>query len=172
MDTLDLTIPDDVLSACNDGNFSASCVQTFKSRMSDAIGSALNIKFAETTKQYTETKAKIEKEEHNKREASAQGDLSENAEYHAAVEKLVSLGRELTTIERKLEAYKRFSGKSSLKIILIDDGKHQRAWTLVPDVIADIDIGALSNKSPVGAEIQKAGNDIVIQHKYKIWRLV
>lgn len=86
------------------------------------------------------------------------GDLSENAEYHAAKEAQTHLERNISELEFKLARAKVvkkdevIKGKAYLfaKVTLIDDDGEEEIYTLVPPEESDPDKNHISVKSPIG----------------------
>lgn len=105
--------------------------------------------------------------------AREQGDLSENAEYHAAREHQGQLQGELMEIEEKLKNYEIIqigtsSGKINVgsKVTYIDlSDKEEYTFVIVGTVEANIANGRISNESPVGQALlgHKVGDKVVVR---------
>ena len=99
------------------------------------------------------------------------GDLSENAEYHAAKEKQVHLERKIAEIHEKLtrvravDADQVRTDKAYLFAkVLVKDRKsgEEILYTLAPPEEADVDNDIISVKSPIGAALLgKAEGEVV-----------
>ena len=93
-------------------------------------------------------------------EARAHGDISENAEYHAAKEAQVHLERKIAELEDKLRRVQTVDADqiptdkaylfSKVKVKDLDHGE-EIEYTLSPPDEADIDNDVISVKSPIGA---------------------
>lgn len=101
--------------------------------------------------------------------AREQGDLSENAGYHAAKEELAHIDRRL----RELKLMLRFAeviGKGTSDIvslgskIVVDNGYGPREFTIVGNIEANPLEGKMSDESPIGRALigKKAGDKIKI----------
>lgn len=103
--------------------------------------------------------------------ARSLGDLSENAEYHAAKEAQVHLERRISELEYQLVRARIIDGDSLpigearlLSIVRLLDlrSNQEENYTLVAPEEADFDAGKLSLKSPIGsALLGKKEGDIV-----------
>lgn len=127
-----------------------------------------------------ELSAKLAVAEQNKREAAAQGDRSENAEYQNAVEEVTNLTKSISELEVKRASYTEFMGTlnafsldisghritvgSTVLISCYDSGatipKDTAVWFIVPSELSDATKGLLSVESPVGAALLAASKDI------------
>jgi len=104
-------------------------------------------------------------------EARAHGDLSENAEYHAAKEQQSLNEGRISELEDKLGRAEvidvtKLSGntvKFGAKVKLVDeDTEEEKTYTIVGDVEADVKAGRISISSPIArALIGKAVGDSV-----------
>ncbi|MCA1300650.1 transcription elongation factor GreA [Stappia indica] len=104
-------------------------------------------------------------------EARAHGDLSENAEYHAAKEQQSHNEGRINELEDKLGRAEvidvtKLSGdtvKFGAKVKLVDeDTEEEKTYTIVGDVEADVKAGRISISSPIArALIGKAVGDSV-----------
>lgn len=103
--------------------------------------------------------------------AREMGDLSENAEYHAAKEAQVHIERKIAELEDKLSRVQSIntdnipSDKAYLfaKVLVkdLDDGE-EIEYTLAPQEETDLDNDIISIKSPIGAALLgKAVGDIL-----------
>jgi len=108
------------------------------------------------------------------RKASQQGDLTENAEYHAAKEAQVLIERKIAELEDKLSRVRSIdtdnipSDKAYLFAkVLVKDLKNneQIEYQLVPPEETDVDNDIISIKSPIGAALlgKSAGESIEIK---------
>ena len=106
--------------------------------------------------------------------ARSLGDLSENAEYHAAKEAQVHLERRIAELEYQLSRARLIdenalpTGEARLlsKVRLLDlKTKEEEEHTLVTPEEADFDNGKLSLKSPIGAALlgKKEGDIIEVK---------
>lgn len=99
------------------------------------------------------------------------GDLSENAEYHAAKEAQVHIERKISEIEDKLSRVRTLdvdkipNDKVYLfSRVLVKDSRdgEETLYTIVPADEADVDNDVISVKSPIGAALLgKALGDVV-----------
>lgn len=104
-------------------------------------------------------------------EARAHGDLSENAEYHAAKEQQSMNEGRIAEIEDKLARadvidLSKISGDTvkfgAVVTVLDEDTEEQRVFQIVGDVEADVKEGRISLSSPIArALIGKAEGDAV-----------
>lgn len=103
--------------------------------------------------------------------AREMGDLSENAEYHAAKEAQVHIERKIAQLEDKLSRVQSIdtsnipSDKAYIfaKVLVkdLDDGE-EIEYTLAPPEETDIDNDIISIKSPIGAALLgKAVGDVI-----------
>ena len=108
------------------------------------------------------------------KEARAQGDLSENAEYHAAREEQGMIEGRIQEIEQQLKFAKVLSDESAKKgvvhlgtrVKLYDVEFDESAeYTLVGTSEADPKKRMVSNESPLGKALlgKKAGDEIAVQ---------
>ena len=103
------------------------------------------------------------------KEARAQGDLSENAEYHAAREKQRIVEARIKELEFKLEHCQVMDGNSkdtvsvgsSVVLNYIDDDEEEE-YSIVGSMEADPFANKISNESPIGKAIlgHKAGETV------------
>ena len=90
------------------------------------------------------------------REAAAQGDRSENAEYTSAIEKRADLVKELNRLNERQRAFESYMSRSETSeyggtyCLIKTGGATTYFCTLVPSAIGDRNIGALSDASPIG----------------------
>ncbi len=104
-------------------------------------------------------------------EARAHGDLSENAEYHAAKERQGWIEGQLIELEATISRaevidFTKLTGdtvKFGATVTLIDeDTEEEKAWQIVGDYEADVKSGKISVSSPIArALIGKAEGDSV-----------
>ena len=120
--------------------------------------------------------------EEEKREAAKQGDLSENAEYHAAVEALKPIAEQIGKLEQLSLAYnsKVYNTITSDKVhTRVDIGTVVRLklkdgpsflWMVVPSIFASLEMHTLSDNSPVGSHLLGLikGSDFEITMKGKL----
>ncbi|OON98771.1 MAG: transcription elongation factor GreA [Epulopiscium sp. Nele67-Bin004] len=119
------------------------------------------------------------------KEARAQGDLSENAEYDAAKDRQAEIETRIVEIEKMLknvtvidtEDEKTDTVKPGHTVTLFDESfEEEVTYLIVGSTEADPLNGKLSNESPVGAKIigKKVGDEIEVEtstgdkDKYKI----
>lgn len=119
------------------------------------------------------------------KEARAQGDLSENAEYDAAKEEQVEIETRIAVIEKMLrnvvlidhdEDAKPDVVKPGCRVLLFDAGYDEEVeYMIVGSTEADPAEGRISNESLVGAALlnHKVGDEITVktdfgEEKYKI----
>lgn len=103
--------------------------------------------------------------------ARSLGDLSENAEYHAAREDQGKLETRIKQIEHVLKyaqiVKKNTDGTIGLgsKVVVQKTGDEKKTFTLVSAEEADMTIGKLSHDSPIGSALmgKNAGDDAVIE---------
>ena len=94
------------------------------------------------------------------KEARAQGDLSENAEYHAAREKQGQIEARIKELEFKLEHCQVMDGASketvsvgsNVTLNYIDDDEEEE-YSIVGSMEADPFANKISNESPIGKAI-------------------
>lgn len=119
--------------------------------------------------------------------ARSLGDLSENAEYHAAKEAQVHLERRISELEYKLGRARIIDGKNLpagearllSKVRMLDlKTNEEEEHTLVTPEEADFDNGKLSIKSPIGSALlgKKEGDIVEIKVpagllRYKVIRI-
>jgi len=99
------------------------------------------------------------------------GDLSENAEYHAAKEAQVHIERKISEIEDKLSRVRTLDVEKIpndkvylFSRVLVKDKRdgEETLYTVVPADEADVDNDVISVKSPIGAALLgKALGDVV-----------
>jgi transcription elongation factor GreA len=91
--------------------------------------------------------------------AKALGDLSENAEYHAAREAQVAVEERIMQIEEVLKNAVIMSAKHKTDAVgigsevTVKKGKEEKTYTVVGSEEADISNGKISNQSPLGKAI-------------------
>ncbi|MEM9014115.1 MAG: transcription elongation factor GreA [Pseudomonadota bacterium] len=106
-------------------------------------------------------------------EARAHGDLSENAEYHAAKERQGWIEGQILELEDKFTRAEvidvsKMSGetvKFGATVTLIDeDTDEEKAWKIVGDLEADVKIGKISVSSPIARAIigKEAGDSVEV----------
>lgn len=105
-------------------------------------------------------------------EARAHGDLSENAEYHAAKERQGQIEAMIVDIEFKLSRAtiidpKELSGDKIVfgaTVMLLDDDNKPIKYQIVGETEADAKAGRISYNSPLGRALigRKAGDDIEV----------
>ena len=105
-------------------------------------------------------------------EARAHGDLSENAEYHAAKERQGQIEAMIVDIESKLSRAtiidpKELSGDKIVfgaTVTLLDDDDKPVKYQIVGETEADAKAGRISYNSPLGRALigRKAGEDIEV----------
>ena len=105
-------------------------------------------------------------------EARAHGDLSENAEYHAAKERQGQIEASIADIEDKLSRAQIIDPKdlSGDKVVfgatvtLIDEDKKKVKYQLVVQVEADANKGRISYNSPLGRALigRQKGEDVEV----------
>ena len=105
-------------------------------------------------------------------EARAHGDLSENAEYHAAKERQCQIEAMIVDIESKLSRAtiidpKELSGDKIVfgaTVMLLDDDNKPIKYQIVGETEADAKAGRISYNSPLGRALigRKAGDDIEV----------
>lgn len=102
--------------------------------------------------------------------ARGMGDLAENSEYTAAREELRFLDSRLIEIETQLRTVKVIASNGQHEAVgignevtVLVDGTKQ-TYTLVGDLEADISVGKLSEKSPIGRALmgKKVGEIVTI----------
>lgn len=96
--------------------------------------------------------------------AREMGDLSENAEYHAAKETQTHIERQISDLEFKLSRVKVIKrdevakGKAYLfakvTVVDVDDEDDEEVYTLVPPDEVDIDNNHISIESPIGVGLR------------------
>ena len=105
-------------------------------------------------------------------EARAHGDLSENAEYHAAKERQGQIEAMIVDIESKLSRAtiidpKELSGDKIVfgaTVTLLDDDSKSIRYQIVGETEADAKAGRISYNSPLGRALigRKSGDDIEV----------
>ena len=105
-------------------------------------------------------------------EARAHGDLSENAEYHAAKERQGQIEAMIADIESKLSRAtiidpKELSGDKIVfgaTVTLLDDDEKPVKYQIVGETEADAKAGRISYNSPLGRALigRKKGDDIEV----------
>lgn len=112
--------------------------------------------------------------------AREQGDLSENAGYHAAKDELSQIDsriRELKLLIRLAKTPKQGTNQTVTfgTTVTVDDGISKQKFTIVNALEADPKIGKMSDISPIGSALinKKIGETIIVkipngQMKYKI----
>lgn len=105
-------------------------------------------------------------------EARAHGDLSENAEYHAAKERQGQIEAMIADIESKLSRAtiidpKELSGDKIVfgaTVTLLDDADKPVKYQIVGETEADAKIGRISFNSPLGRALigRKVGEDVEV----------
>lgn len=105
-------------------------------------------------------------------EARAHGDLSENAEYHAAKERQGQIEAMIADIEGKLSRAtiidpKELSGDKIVfgaTVTLLDDADKPVKYQIVGETEADAKIGRISFNSPLGRALigRRVGDDIEV----------
>lgn len=100
------------------------------------------------------------------------GDLSENAEYDAAKNEQAMIEGEILEIENKLkfaviikDTAKKGTVSLGSKIDFVDEKGEEFTYELVGTTEADVELGRISNESPVGNALlgRKAGDIINVQ---------
>lgn len=122
------------------------------------------------------------------KEARAQGDLSENAEYDAAKEEQVEIETRIAKIEKMLlnavvidhdEDTKLDTVKPGCRVLLYDEGYEEEVeYMIVGSTEADPVAGKISNESLVGAALlnHKVDDEVIVktdfgEEKYKILKI-
>lgn len=106
-------------------------------------------------------------------EARAHGDLSENAEYHAAKERQGWIEGQILELEDKFTRAEvidvsKLGGdnvKFGATVTLIDeDTEEEKAWQIVGDLEADVKTGKISVSSPIARAIigKEAGDSVEV----------
>lgn len=97
------------------------------------------------------------------------GDLSENAGYHAAKERLNFIDRRMRELKILLRFSEVIEAKDSDTVgfgstVVLDDGENKREFTIVGGLEADPLKGMLSPSSPIGAAImgKKVGDRVQV----------
>lgn len=107
------------------------------------------------------------------KEARAQGDLSENAEYDAARDEQANIKARIKELENiiknsdVIEINKKTTSNLGKKITVEYDDGFVAEYTLVGSLEADPSKGKISNESPLGKEIinRKKGDRITIRNE-------
>lgn len=143
------------------------------------IINAMEEERVETERKIAELIAKKNAKEEDKREAAKNGDLSENAEYHNAVEELVAITEQLSNLSVISEAYKSPvynaliapTDRDYIDVGTIVRLRHHSGkefiWMLVPSEFARIENNTLSSRSPAGSHLvgMTAGESFTINIK-------
>lgn len=105
-------------------------------------------------------------------EARGHGDLSENAEYHAAKERQSQIEARIAELEDSLGRAEvidpsQLSGEKvtfGATVTLLDEDKHKKTYQIVGIYEADVKSGRISNSSPLGAALigKKVGDEIEV----------
>lgn len=102
-------------------------------------------------------------------EAREQGDLSENAGYHAAKEKLGYIDSRLRSLKLMIRFADVVKGEDSKNVtfgntVVIEGADGQKTFTIVSAMEADPKEGKMSDKSPIGMALlnKKVGDTIEI----------
>ena len=105
-------------------------------------------------------------------EARAHGDLSENAEYHAAKERQGQIEANITNLEDKISRAQiidpaDLSGDKVVfgaTVTLIDEDDKERVYQIVGDYEADVKQGRISYTSPLGRAMigKRQGDEIEV----------
>lgn len=88
--------------------------------------------------------------------AKALGDLSENAEYHSARELQASIEERIMVLEEIIKNAVIMTSKHKTdavgigSVVTVKRGKDQKSFTIVGSEEADVAVGKISNKSPLG----------------------
>ncbi|WPX97939.1 transcription elongation factor GreA [Candidatus Fokinia crypta] len=112
-------------------------------------------------------------------EARSHGDLSENAEYHAAIEKQSMIESKIADLENKFNRAEVIIPNSDTDIIRFgatveleseDEPKVKMKYTIAGNYEADPEKGMISVYSPVGRSMigRAVGDDIVINERVYI----
>ncbi|MDQ0327463.1 transcription elongation factor GreA [Rhodopseudomonas julia] len=121
-------------------------------------------------------------------EARAHGDLSENAEYHAAKEQQSLNEGRIAELEDKLSRadiidVSKLTGstvKFGAKVKLVDeDTDEEKTWQIVGDMEADVRLGRISISSPIARALigKSVGDSVEVAapggaHSYEILEIV
>ncbi|MFP4321635.1 MAG: transcription elongation factor GreA [Anaerolineales bacterium] len=105
------------------------------------------------------------------KEAIAEGDLKENANYHDAKEQQALLESRIRDLENTLRYAtvidKADTGRVHIgsQVTLVEDGEEPETFRIVGAAEADPRTGAISNESPIGAALlnKKAGDKVRVQ---------
>lgn len=102
--------------------------------------------------------------------AREQGDLSENAGYHAAKEELGYIDSRLRTLKLMIRSADVTEAKDSDSVsfgctVTVDDGSSKRNFIIVNALEADPMKGKMSDVSPIGAALlgKKTGDSVEIE---------
>lgn len=145
----------------------------------DMIIQAMEEEKSETSRRIAELIAKKNAKEEDKRDAAKNGDLSENAEYHNAVEELVNISKQLNELTVISEAYKspvygallKQAERSYIDVGSVIRLRHHSGrkfiWMLVPSEFARIENNTLSSQSPSGSHLvgMAAGESFTVNIK-------
>ena len=98
------------------------------------------------------------------KEARAQGDLSENAEYDAARAEQARIEARINEIQSVIKNHEIIDGGASSNLgkkvtVYFEDTEEEEEYTLVGSLESDPLDGKISNESPLGANILKAKVD-------------
>ena len=100
------------------------------------------------------------------------GDLSENAEYDAAKNEQAMIEGEIIEIEEKLkyakiikDSEKKDSVSLGSKVVFVTEEGEEFAYELVGTTEADVELGRISNESPLGNALlgKKAGEQALVK---------
>lgn len=107
------------------------------------------------------------------KEARAQGDLSENADYDAAREEQAKVEARIKELEYMIEHAEIIEGPqkgvvglgSTVKIVYMDDEDETDTFKIVGSLEADILENKISDESPIGSSLcnHKAGDIVTIE---------
>lgn len=104
------------------------------------------------------------------KEARAQGDLSENAEYDAARAEQARIEARISEVQAIIKNHEIIDGASSSNLgkkvtVYFEDTEEEEEYTLVGSLESDPLDGKISNESPLGVNILKAkvGDRILIK---------
>ena len=176
---------ENVVQLCKAGKADDPEVTAYMTTRRDIILSKLKEQYDENKRLLASAQSKLIEEEQIKREAAALGDRSENAEYQNAVESVIKLTKDISELQAKIRSYESFTNRlASSKVttgstVLISNDVHSTIWVLVPGEISDAEIGALSEKAPVGSALLSMDstgeftlNESTYNKKYHLWRFI
>ena len=141
---------------------------------SQEIDSKIENQIAEYRREIVKTKKDIADTQERVTDARAQGDLSENAEYHAAIQDLVTLSRRFQTIAEKVDAFDAYKQQDVKTGNLVVQGSTVRMYNIqkgqeyiikvVPAGMGMPAIGALAEDCAVCKELIGAhvGQKVVV----------